>query len=205
VIFPNEFSAVAAMGEWETQKEFLRSSSLPLTNLFCKVQDMKDFPGGMAKVKHEILEFFTAGEHICHREGVTDDVQEEIEDHWDPIINWFNTTYGCKLRLFEGDFLKIDPDQPEGRAAFEKQIDKLSVYELAAIHDIAPITESVVIAIALVKGFLDYKTAFHASQLLTLYNINLGGLVYGDHDLLFANKNSRFSTIELFLELIRHK
>jgi len=204
VVFPNELAAVAAMGEWETQKEYLRSTSLPLTNLFCKVQDMKDFPGGKAKVKHEILQFFTSGEHICHREGVTDDVREEIEDYWDPIVDWFNTEYDTKLRIFDGDFFKTDPAQPEAKEAFEKQIDKFSVYELAAIHEIAPITESVVIAIALVKGFLDYKQAFRASQLLTLYNTNLGGIVYGDHDLLFASKNTRFCTIEFFLQLIKH-
>jgi chaperone required for assembly of F1-ATPase len=224
VIIPNLHLANAIAGEWELQQEYIRPNTLPLSDIMIKVQNVSDLPVDIgSKLKKTIIDFFDA-EYICHREGMGQ--RPQIEQHWNPLVRWFESTYNAKLNVFGGQLFAPDPTQYEARAAFvqnhtNKQddfkdkkkimfdlsttLDKLKPDELAIIHGLVETTESAVISLALFHEVIDYEEAILATQWPLLEQTAEHGIVMGDHDVIIAEQRLKIAALALFKKLYNLK
>ena len=217
-----EIGSVVA-GEWELQLEYVRPATLPVTEIVCRIEDVRrenDFAVSY-NMKKTIHGFFD-GEFVCLRQGMDDEsVKQSIKKHWDPLVEWFNNEFNTKLVVLdENSSFADDPTQEDARIKFIERyttsegirlfkktqsvkylFDRMSPAGLVLLNAMVEVTGSVVIASALYSGKIDAKEAAHATQLPLREQTNTFGLVMGEHDLQFAEQNCKLSALELLLNI----
>eukprot|EP01080_Neovahlkampfia_damariscottae_P004125 gene4125-7411_t len=202
VIFPNKTSAIAVLSEWEIQTDMIRDDNLPLSLLFGQIEDLKRDELTREKAKNEILKYFEA-ETICHRELIENpDIIAKYNEVWNPIVEWFNETFETKLKIFDSSELIGDANQIDARNAFKKELDTYDAYQIGLLYSLVKVSDSVVISIAMLKGFLNEEETLQAMCADVLVSIDNDGLVYGEHDILLSQKRMKLSTIALVKALI---
>jgi chaperone required for assembly of F1-ATPase len=203
IVFPNKTSAMAVLSEWEIQTEMIRVENLPLSMVFGKIEDLKHDPITKEKAKNEILKYFEA-ELICHRELLKPELKAKYDETWNPIIDWFENEYKVKLKIFDSEELIGDASQNEAKEAFKKELQTYDEYQIGILYSFLKVTDSVVIAIAALKGKLNLEETMKAMAMDVFVNIEVNGLVYGEHDILLSLKKMKLSTIFLAMELIKN-
>ncbi len=206
VEFPNRLLAHAAAAEWEMQVDIIRPATLQITELMCRVQDvLADQITKNVMVKN-LLAYFEA-EHICHRETINQDhyMAPKIKEYWDPIVQWFQDTYGVSLKVFQNCGIPSDAEQTEAKKVFEKTILPTLLehpYQLVIFHAMTEYLGSVITAWALFTKHINYEQAFTIVQLDRLEQTRKFGVVQGDHDVSFAELRSKVASCALFHEMI---
>ena len=194
---------MAVLSEWEIQTEMIRMDNLPLSLLFGRIEDLKRDLITTQKAKNEILKYFDA-EAICHRELIENkEIKERYEKLWNPIVDWFNKTFETKLKIFESNELIGDPNQEIARKAFEKHLNEFNSYEIGLLYTSLKITDSIVISIAHLKGFLTEEETIQAACADIFISMENDGMVYGEHDVLLSQKRMKLSVVGLVKALIK--
>lgn len=202
IVFPNEMAALAVVSEWEIQHLFIRTHFLPITTLFSKSTDLKDDPLAIENLKDDILNTFEI-EPICHRECVPIEIEQIYSLYWDFIIEWFDEKFKTKLKVFTGPIRELEAEQSDAREAFKESLENFSVPEIIALRELIRIADSPVIGIAYFYNFLTTKQAVDAALAQKILQIKSDGLVYGDHDVDFSDRTYNFSSVRLFLNLLK--
>jgi chaperone required for assembly of F1-ATPase len=203
IVFPNKTSAMAVLSEWEIQTEMIRVENLPLSMVFGKIEDLRNDPITKEKAKNEILKYFES-ELICHRELLKPELKVKYHETWNPIVDWFEKEYKVKLKIFESEELIGDASQNDAKEAFKKELQTYNEYQIGFLYSLLKVTDSVVIAIAALKGKLTPEETMRAMAIDVFINIETNGLVYGEHDILLSLKKMKLSTIFLAMELIKN-
>ncbi|KAL9650852.1 hypothetical protein ABK040_012706 [Willaertia magna] len=223
VYLPTKDVACVVAGEWEFQEDYVRPATLPITELVCRMEDVRrenDFNASY-NMRRTLHGFFD-GEFVCLRQGMSDeDIKELIKKHWDPLIEWFNKEYNTKLIVLdENSSFSDDPTQEDAREKFVRRytsdvglelfkktdnikylFDMMSPAALVLMQGAVEVSGSIVIAAALFHGVIDAKEAAMATQLPLRQQTNIYGLVMGEHDLQFAEQICKLSAIELLLNI----
>ncbi|KAF0983489.1 hypothetical protein FDP41_010554 [Naegleria fowleri] len=223
VTVPTQEIGTIVAGEWELQTEYVRPATLPITELVCRIEDVKretNFEVSF-NMKNTIHGFFD-GEFVCLRQGMTDDnIKQAIKEHWDPLVDWFNKEFDTKLVVLdENSSFAADATQEDARRKFIERyttaegirlynktlsvkylFDRMSPAALVILNAMVEVTGSVVIASALYSGNINAKQAALATQLPVREQTNVFGLVMGEHDLQFAEQNCKLSALELLLNM----
>lgn len=58
VVLPNKFLAYAIVAEWEMQRDVIRKTTLPLTELACRTQDIIAHEEAYNELKEDVLSYF---------------------------------------------------------------------------------------------------------------------------------------------------
>lgn len=104
-----------------------------------------------------------------------EDLRHEQEKKWMPVIHWVDENVNARFKTTSG----IDTPAVNAESALElsKYIHQFSDKELAAFYIAALNMRSVLLALALVKGFINAEQAFEMSELEELYQAQKWGKV----------------------------
>ncbi|MFD0917877.1 ATP12 family chaperone protein [Pseudahrensia aquimaris] len=169
--FTHQGLAQAVADEWAAQGERIDPMKMPLTRLVNTALD--GVARDMQAVKEDIVRY-SGTDLICYRAEGPQGLIDAQREHWDPLLDFAQETFGCHFHLAEGVMHVAQP--PESIAAFSAhvgQIDEPLV--LAATHVVTTLTGSATIGMAVFKGALDADAAWKAAHVDEDWNISQWG------------------------------
>jgi len=160
LLLPTAALAEAIVEEWRGQGEEIIPATMPMLRLANTVQD--GIRGNRAEVIAAALRF---GEHdlVCYRADAPPELARRQRESWDPMLDWVVMELGARLLTTEGMGYVSQP--ADTMAALEQAVTGHDDYGLAALHVMASITGSLVLALALARGAINAQQAFQMSCL----------------------------------------
>ncbi len=155
---PGLADAIAA--EWAGQGDEIEPISMPFLKLANTVID--GVAANRAEVIAAILRF---GENdlLCYRAHQPPDLAAKQAEAWDPLLAWAGRRFGAEFVVVEG---MSHADQPAVTLeAFRAALEAQDSFSLAALHVVASIAGSVVLALALAEGELVPAQIFALSRI----------------------------------------
>ena len=167
---PTQTLAEAIAVEWQSQGAEINVLTMPLLRLANTVIDGVALnPGGVVAA---ILRF---GENdlLCYRAHQPPDLAARQAQGWDPLLDWVRQRHGATMRVAEG--LGHVDQSPDALGALRQALDEFDPFTLAALHVIASITGSAVLALAVMEGFIPGGYAFQLSRIDEIYQAEKWG------------------------------
>lgn len=159
LVCPTEALAQEIMGEWIAQTETIKPDTMPLTQFMITfldgVQDRRE------DIHAELLNYLDT-DLICYRAAEPPQYVEAQERAWAPIVTWFETNFGVKLKTTT----QIAPltQDPVVHQGVETYVRNLTDYQFAMLQIVTYETGSLMIGISFLEGAIDAETAFKAAQ-----------------------------------------
>ena len=167
---PTRSLAEAVAAEWDTQKEDIDPTSMPMMSFAATVTDR--VTPQRAHVVEEIAGF-GGSDLLCFlAEGPEDLVARQVSQ-WTPWRERIETRLSIRLVVTAGVMPVRQP--PESLAAFHGAVDAVDDWHLAPLHTVTSITGSLILALAFLDGDLGAEEAFELSQIDEAYQVEQWG------------------------------
>jgi chaperone required for assembly of F1-ATPase len=170
LLLPTEKLASAIAAEWWEQGEEIIPTSMPLLRLANTVID------GVAANRDEVIGAilrFGENDLICYRAHQPPELAARQKAGWDPLLDWAAQKHGAKMKVAEG-LTHID-QSPDSLAALRQALGNFDAFTMGALHVIASITGSTVLALAVADGFVSGTQAFALSRIDEIYQAEKWG------------------------------
>jgi chaperone required for assembly of F1-ATPase len=167
---PTEDLAAAIAAEWRGQGDEVVATSMPLLRLANSVID------GVTANRQGVIDAvmrFAENDLLCYRAHQPAELVARQSLGWDPWLDWARRRHDANLTVATG-FDHVD--QPPDALAFLRQaVEVLDPFALGALHVIASITGSLVLALAVVDGAASGAQVFALSRIDELYQAEKWG------------------------------
>ena len=157
---PSAVLAEAIAEEWNAQGEQVDPHAMPLTGLANAAID-RVAPDKDAFAR--TLTIFGESDLVCYRAEGPQRLVERQSERWDPIIAWARRRYDIDLEVVCGVI-----HRPQSRGTLDQlgqAVNARSPFELAGLAPLVTVSGSLVIALALAEGGIDFETAWAAGTL----------------------------------------
>ena len=163
---PSEIIAQSIADEWHAQGERIDPMTMPLTRLVNTAID--GVANEMQGVKEDIIRY-AGTDLLCYRVETPDGLVARQIEHWDPLLEWAQTTLGTRFVLAGGVMHVVQP--VESIAAFSTHVGLIDEpLVLASAHVVTSLTGSAILAMAVVKGELGAEEAWQIAHLDEVWN-----------------------------------
>lgn len=189
----HELAEAIAM-EWSAQEKHIDPMTMPLTRLLNTALD--GVASDMQAVKEDIIRY-AGTDLICYRAGSPDGLIARQMEYWDPLVDWAQSTLGCRFDLAEG---VMHVEQPaESIAAFSAHVGMIDdALLLAATHVVMSLTGSATISMAVLKDELSLDDAWKAAHVDEDWNI----AEWGEDEEAAARRATRFKEMKAACHVI---
>ncbi|HWY61096.1 MAG TPA: ATP12 family protein [Rhizomicrobium sp.] len=170
LLLPTRTLAEAIAGEWRIQGEKIVPASMPMLRLANTALD------GVARTREAVIAaILRFGEHdlICYRAAEPADLAARQREAWTPMLDWADSRYGARFASDTGLTHVAQP--PETLLRLEQAIAERDDFALAALHVMASITGSLILALALAEGEINPAQGFQLSRIDEDYQAGLWG------------------------------
>ena len=170
LILPTQHLAEAIAGEWHAQGAEVIATTMPLLRLANTVID------GVTVNRDEVIGAvlrFGENDLLCYRAHQPPQLAARQREGWDPLLDWVRQRHGAHMRVAEG-LTHVD-QPPDALLALRQALEKEGPFTLGALHVIASITGSAVLALAVAGGFVSGPNAFALSRIDEIYQAEKWG------------------------------
>lgn len=170
VAVPSRALAETMAAEWETQREEIRTPTMPLTQLATTALDR------VADRREEVIdELATYGltELLCYRAEQPAELTRRQAEAWQPILDWLALRFDAPLAVTSSVVPK--PQSAAALGALRAAIAGRSSWELAALALASHAAGSIVLGLALADRRIDAQAAWSLSLMEELYQAELWG------------------------------
>jgi len=170
LLLPTERLAAAVAEEWQVQGEQIVATAMPLLRLSNTVID------GVAVNREDVITAilrFGDNDLLCYRAHHPPELARRQRDGWDPLLDWARQRLSAHMTVAEG--LGHVDQSPETLAALREALGNYDAFTLAGLHVIASITGSLVLALAVVEGYIPGAYAFELSRIDETYQAEKWG------------------------------
>ncbi len=156
---PNQALADAVAEEWAAQEDEIEPATMPLTRLSNSAIDLAE-----THRQHLIrtLADFVNADLICYRTDGPADLRALQDRHWQPVADWFERRFGIALTVTDS-LLHVDQDR-EAEARLHDHVAAQSKFALTALHEMATITKSISLALALADEYMELDAIWRAAR-----------------------------------------
>jgi chaperone required for assembly of F1-ATPase len=168
---PARSLAEAIAEEWRAQGEEIDPQSMPLTKLANTAID------GVTPRRDEVIAeivAFAKHDHLCYRTDKPAELARRQSEAWDPLLDWAAERYGAPLMTVHGVTSVAQP--ASSLAALRRAVEAFDPFALSALHVIASICGSLVLALAVAARRLSAEEAFALSQVDERFQAEKWGL-----------------------------
>lgn len=156
---PTAALAEAVAAEWEAQGETIDPHTMPMTQLANTVID------GIVETQAAVAESFVTfarADLLCYRVAYPESLARAQAETWQPVLDWAEAAFGARFRVTT----EIQPiDQPdETLAAIRAVCAAYDPWRLAALHALAGVYGSAVLALAVLEGHIAADRASLAAR-----------------------------------------
>lgn len=170
LILPTERLAVAIAAEWRGQGDEILATTMPLLRLANTVAD--GVAANRAEVVSAILRF-GQNDLLCYRAHQPPELAERQRAGWDPVLDWVRQRHSVHMRVAEG--LTHTDQSDDALLALREAIETHDSFALGALHVIASVTGSAVLALAVAEGVVSGPCAFDLSRIDEIYQAEKWG------------------------------
>jgi chaperone required for assembly of F1-ATPase len=167
---PTEALAAAIAAEWQGQDDNIIATTMPLLRLANTVID------GVAVNRADVIAAilrFGENDLLCYRAHQPPALAARQREGWDPLLDWVRQRHGAHMKVVEG-MAHIDQTL-DALAALRDPLEGLDAFTLGGLHVIASITGSLVLALAVLEGFIPGGYAFALSRIDETYQAEKWG------------------------------
>ena len=164
LVVPAQALAELLAEEWRAQGEEIDPQKMPRTRLVNTALD------GVAReidaVAAEISKF-AGSDLVCYRAGDPESLVEAQEAAWNSILDFARAQFAARFLCSQGVMFVAQPEDSVvaiGRAVAELGRGGDGAFKLAALHVMTTLSGSVLIALALARGALDFDAAWAAAH-----------------------------------------
>jgi len=156
---PQRALAEAVAEEWQRQGEHIDPALMPLTRLANTALDR--VAGNEPRIVAEIAEY-AGSDLLCYRaEGPTSLIEREAW-HWDPVLAWAGAHLAHPFIAVTG---LVHQPQPEPTLeAVTRHLSRHDAFALTALHNMATLTGSALLTMAVEAGALHADAAWAAAH-----------------------------------------
>lgn len=168
---PTRALANAIVEEWRSQGEEIDPQVMPLAKLANTAID------GVTPRRDEVIAeivAFARHDHLCYRTDKPAELARRQSEAWDPLLDWAAERYGAPLMIARGVTSVAQPES--SMAALRKAVEAFGPFALSALHVIASICGSLILALAVAGGRLSAEEAFALSQVDERFQAEKWGL-----------------------------
>jgi len=152
---PSLALAEAIAGEWATQGDRIDPYRMWLTRLANTAIDRVE--GHEERVLGDIVNH-AGSDLVCYRAPEPEGLVIRQGEFWDPVLSWAEEALGVRFATVQGLMHKAQP--PETLKAVESYLRRFDAMELCAVHNIATLTGSTLLALSVVSGALEPERAW---------------------------------------------
>jgi chaperone required for assembly of F1-ATPase len=170
LVLPTEALADAIAAEWQNQGEAIVATTMPLLRLANTVID------GVAVNRADVIAAilrFGENDLLCYRAHQPPALAARQREGWDPLLDWVRQRHGAHMKVADG-MAHIDQTL-DALAALREPLEDLDAFTLGGLHVIASITGSLVLALAVLEGFIPGAYAFALSRIDETYQAEKWG------------------------------
>jgi chaperone required for assembly of F1-ATPase len=170
LLLPTEALAGAIAAEWQNQGDEVIATTMPLLRLANTVVD------GVAVNRADVIAAilrFGENDLLCYRAHQPPALAARQREGWDPLLTWVRQRHGAQMRVAEG-VGHVD-QTPDALLALRQALEEEGPFTLGALHVIASITGSAVLALAVAAGFITGEEAFALSRIDETYQAEKWG------------------------------
>jgi chaperone required for assembly of F1-ATPase len=170
LLLPTEALAGAIAAEWQNQGDEVIATTMPLLRLANTVVD------GVAVNRADVIAAilrFGENDLLCYRAHQPPALAARQREGWDPLLTWVRQRHGAQMRVAEG-VGHVD-QTPDALLALCQALEEEGPFTLGALHVIASITGSAVLALAVAAGFITGENAFALSRIDEIYQAEKWG------------------------------
>lgn len=169
--FPKKPIAEIVAGEFEAQRNVIDPKTMPATRLSNTAID------GVAEDPQSIVEDmlrFASNDLLCYRAGRPQQLVDNQNAAWDPVIDWVRRTIGADMVLAEG-VVHVD-QKPEAIAAIGARLRNFSdPFSIAGLHVMTTLTGSMLLSLVVAEGFMTAEAAWDAAHVDEDWNVSQWG------------------------------
>jgi chaperone required for assembly of F1-ATPase len=165
---PTRALAQALADEWQAQGEHIDPARMPLTRLVNSILD--GVRTAAAPVAAEIGKYL-ASDLLFYRADVPGLAVRQAA-LWDPLLDWARQKLGASFVLSEG---VVFVEQPAAALARARGAIPDDPWRLGALHSMATLTGSALLALAVERGRLGVEDAWHAAHVDEDWNFEQWG------------------------------
>jgi len=170
LVLPAEKLANAIAAEWQVQADEVVATSMPLLRLANSVID------GVAANREGVIDAilrFGENDLLCYRAHQPPELAARQREGWDPVLDWARQKFGAQMTVAQG---LTHVDQPaEALALLRQALEGFDAFTLGALHVVASITGSTVLALAVVENKISGSRAFALSRIDEAYQAEKWG------------------------------
>lgn len=155
---PTEALAEAVSREWEGQGVEIDVSVMRMTGLANSAIDQVTLNRDAVLAK---IVRYGETDLVCYRAVAPDELRRLQDRSWGPLVEWMRDRHGIQLNVTDNILPASQPDLGPVR----QSLSSYGNFSLSALHTIASICGSLVVALGLVDGRLDSHEAWDLSQL----------------------------------------
>jgi chaperone required for assembly of F1-ATPase len=170
LILPTERLAAAIALEWRAQGDEIVATTMPLLRLANTVVD------GVAVNRDGVIDAilrFGENDLLCYRAHQPPELVARQRNGWDPLLEWVRRRHGAEMQVAAG-LTHLD-QAPEALLALRRALEAQTPFALGALHVIASITGSAVLALAVADEFVSGADAFGLSRIDEIYQAEKWG------------------------------
>ena len=169
-MLPTAELAAAIAAEWRGQGEEVIATAMPLLRLANSVID------GVTANREAVVDAvmrFADNDLLCYRAHQPPELVTRQSAGWDPWLDWARRRHGANMTVAEG-FNHVD-QTPDALMALRQAAAALDPFALGALHVIASITGSLVLALAVADDAASGAQVFHLSRIDEAYQAEKWG------------------------------
>ncbi|MFO0993045.1 MAG: ATP12 family protein [Hyphomicrobiales bacterium] len=155
---PTRALAEAIAKEWDGQGDTINPSAMILTKLANTAIDR--VADDQQRIADEIVKF-AGTDQVSYRAHEPEGLVTRQAEHWNPVIDWAMAHLDAPFVTTTGIVHREQPAEALG--AFGRHVQRLDPWTLTALHNLATITGSALIAAMLAEGALDREAAWRAA------------------------------------------
>lgn len=193
---PTPALAVAIAQEWEAQGERVEPRSMPLTGLanaaLDRVAPDRDaFAAGLARYGESDL--------LCYRADRPAKLVARQAEQWDPLLAWARRRYDIDFEVVSG--IMHRPQSAHTVSQLAHAVAARDPFQLAGLSPLVTVSGSLVLALALAEGAVDFEAAWAAAALDDLWQVEQWG-TDAEAEKALAARRADFEAGHRFLQLL---
>lgn len=156
---PSFALAEAIAGEWAAQGDRIEPERMWMTKLANTAIDLVE--RDEKRVIAEIVSY-AGSDLVCYRAAEPESLVIRQGELWDPILSWAEETLGVRFVTVQGVMYRTQP--PETLQSVGSYLHRFDAMQLCALHNIATLTGSALLALVIASGVLEPERAWVAAH-----------------------------------------
>jgi chaperone required for assembly of F1-ATPase len=164
LVVPTRALADAIAAEWNAQEGAVNPATMPCTRSANAAIDK------VAVQKAEVVDMLAAygdADLLCYRAEGPQELVDRQAAQWTPPLDWAADTFGARLAPRSG--IMHQPQDPAALSRLHDEVNALSPFQLAGLHDLVALSGSLVLGLAAARDWRPVDELWDLSRLDDLW------------------------------------